>query len=89
MMPRFELEYQPSKSPISLGFINLITNGLIFSPIKYNWLGGVQLAQNKAALRSYVVTKAEYEEHGGIWTARKFAGLEEPKNDNKRRKVEA
>ncbi|SMR49356.1 unnamed protein product [Zymoseptoria tritici ST99CH_3D1] len=43
-------------------------------PVKNVWLGGARLAQNEDLLRSLVVTKAEYLEHGDLWTRRKFAG---------------
>lgn len=31
------------------------------------------MASNRDVLKSLVVTKAEYEEHGGAWVSRKFA----------------
>ena len=31
------------------------------------------MASNREILKSVVVTRAEYEEHGGAWVARKFA----------------
>jgi actin-related protein 6 len=43
-------------------------------PVKNVWLGGARLAQNEDLLRSLVVTKQEYLEHGDLWTRRKFAG---------------
>lgn len=43
-------------------------------PIKNVWLGGAKLAQNADVLKSLVVTRQEYLEHGDIWTRRKFAG---------------
>lgn len=43
-------------------------------PLKNVWLGGARLAQNEELLKSLVVTKAEYFEHGDLWTRRRFAG---------------
>lgn len=43
-------------------------------PIKNAWLGGAMLAQNDDLLKSMMVTRAEYLEHGDVWTRRKFAG---------------
>lgn len=43
-------------------------------PLKNAWLGGARLAQNREQLKSLVVTRAEYLEHGDLWTRRKFAG---------------
>ena len=43
-------------------------------PIKNMWLGGARLAQNEEVLRDLVVTRAEYLEHGDVWTRRRFAG---------------
>ncbi|EME41639.1 hypothetical protein DOTSEDRAFT_90432 [Dothistroma septosporum NZE10] len=43
-------------------------------PLKNVWLGGAQIAQNEDLLKSLVVTKAEYFEHGDLWTRRRFAG---------------
>lgn len=45
-------------------------------PVTSTWLGGARLAsRNRSVVREYAVTRAEYEEHGQAWTARKFAGL--------------
>ncbi|KAI5360747.1 Putative Actin family, ATPase, nucleotide binding domain-containing protein [Septoria linicola] len=43
-------------------------------PTKNAWLGGARMAQDEELLSSLIVTKAEYLEHGDIWTRRKFAG---------------
>lgn len=43
-------------------------------PMKNVWLGGARLAQNKEVLKSVVVTRQEYLEHGDVWTRRRFAG---------------
>ncbi|KAF1820982.1 actin-related protein, ARP6 class [Dissoconium aciculare CBS 342.82] len=43
-------------------------------PTKNVWLGGARLAQDSELLRSLSVTRAEYIEHGELWTRRKFAG---------------
>lgn len=43
-------------------------------PVKNAWLGGARLAQNEDLLKALVVTRKEYEEHGDVWTRRKFAG---------------
>lgn len=45
------------------------------NPIKNAWLGGARLAQNEELLKSVVVTRAEYLEHGELWTRRRFAGM--------------
>jgi actin-related protein 6 len=45
-------------------------------PITSTWLGGARLASgNRSVVREYAVTRADYEEHGQGWMARKFAGL--------------
>lgn len=41
-------------------------------PITNTWFGGANLA-NHPHIEKLVVTKQEYEEHGGAWVARKFA----------------
>ena len=41
-------------------------------PIISTWKGGAQLAKNTDRLAKMSVTKAEYEEHGAAWVARKF-----------------
>ena len=43
-------------------------------PLKNVWLGGARLAQNEDVLKSLVVTRQEYLEHGDVWTRRRFAG---------------
>ena len=43
-------------------------------PLKNVWLGGARLAQEHAALKGLMVTRAEYLEHGDLWTRRRFAG---------------
>lgn len=46
---------------------------IVNSPMKYTWLGAARMASNRDVLKKLVVTRAEYEEHGGAWVARKFA----------------
>lgn len=41
-------------------------------PITSTWYGGANLA-NHAHIEKLVVTKKEYDEHGGAWVAQKFA----------------
>ncbi|KAI0467594.1 actin-domain-containing protein [Xylaria cf. heliscus] len=41
-------------------------------PITNTWMGGADLAKG-ARLQSLAATKLEYEEHGSVWLARKFA----------------
>jgi actin-related protein 6 len=43
-------------------------------PIVSTWNGGAELAKDVDLLSSMSVTKAEYEEHGAGWVARKFGG---------------
>ncbi|KAL6718456.1 Actin-related protein 6 [Lecanora helva] len=43
-------------------------------PIKSTWLGGVHLANDRAALKRIQVTRQEYQEHGSPWLAKVFAG---------------
>ncbi|KAI9786211.1 MAG: Actin- protein 6 [Geoglossum umbratile] len=43
-------------------------------PVKYTWLGGANLANNRTALKEMAVTRQEYLEHGSGWVARKFSG---------------
>ena len=43
-------------------------------PLRNVWLGGARLAQDDDRLRSLVVTRQEYLEHGDLWTRRRFAG---------------
>jgi actin-related protein 6 len=43
-------------------------------PIVSTWNGGAELAKDVDLLSSMSVTKAEYEEHGPGWVARKFGG---------------
>lgn len=42
--------------------------------LKNVWLGAARMAQNEDLLKSLVVTRAEYLEHGDLWTRRRFAG---------------
>ena len=43
------------------------------NPITSSWLGGARLAsRHRETVREYGITKEEYFEHGGAWTARKF-----------------
>lgn len=43
-------------------------------PLKNVWLGAARMTQNEDLLKSLVVTRAEYFEHGDMWTRRRFAG---------------
>ncbi|KAK4493922.1 hypothetical protein PRZ48_015108 [Zasmidium cellare] len=43
-------------------------------PLKNAWLGGARIAQNEDLMKSLVVTRQEYLEHGDAWTRRRFAG---------------
>lgn len=42
-------------------------------PIKHTWLGGARFASQPELLREAVVTKAEYEEKGSTWLAKRFS----------------
>ena len=44
------------------------------NPIVSTWKGGAELAKDTDRLARMSVTKAEYEEHGAAWVARKFSG---------------
>lgn len=43
-------------------------------PLKNVWLGAAKMAQSEDLLKPLVVTRAEYLEHGDVWTRRRFAG---------------
>jgi actin-related protein 6 len=43
-------------------------------PIKHTWLGAARFASQPALLKEVLVDKAEYDEKGSTWLARKFAG---------------
>ena len=42
------------------------------NPITSTWLGGARMATNREILKSVVVTKQQYQEHGSVWAGRKF-----------------
>lgn len=44
------------------------------SLIKSNWLGGAYLAANRDQLRSVLVSRQDYQEHGSGWIAKVFSG---------------
>jgi len=41
-------------------------------PVKATWLGGARMGSNRETLKSLLVTRAEYLEHGPNWVLRKF-----------------
>ncbi len=41
-------------------------------PIKHTWLGGAHFASHPELLKEVLVYKAEYEERGSVWLAKKF-----------------
>jgi len=43
-------------------------------PVGNVWKGGEALGKERGTLAKWVVTKGEYEEHGDVWTRRRFAG---------------
>ncbi|ORX99549.1 actin family [Clohesyomyces aquaticus] len=43
-------------------------------PVKHTWLGAARLASQPELLKEVLVDKAEYDERGSGWLARKFAG---------------
>jgi actin-related protein 6 len=43
-------------------------------PIKHTWLGAARFASQPELLKEVLVDKAEYDERGSTWLARKFAG---------------
>lgn len=43
-------------------------------PVKSTWLGGAYLALNRAQLKSVVVSRQDYQEHGSGWLAKAFSG---------------
>ncbi|PSN67393.1 Actin/actin-like protein [Corynespora cassiicola Philippines] len=45
-------------------------------PIKHNWLGAARFASQPELLKQVLVDKAEYDERGSVWLAKKFAGGE-------------
>lgn len=44
------------------------------NPITNTWLGGANLARQESVVNALSVTKQEYEEYGGAWLTRRFAG---------------
>lgn len=42
-------------------------------PVSYTWLGGARLASDSSKLKTHLVTREEYFEHGGGWTAKQFS----------------
>ena len=42
--------------------------------IKHVWLGAAQFASQPELLKEVLVSKAEYDEKGSTWLARRFAG---------------
>ncbi|QDS75318.1 hypothetical protein FKW77_001689 [Venturia effusa] len=54
----------PSECNISMACPN--------DPIKHTWLGGAMLAIHRESLKSLLVTRADYMEHGPNWLIRKF-----------------
>ncbi len=44
------------------------------SPVKSTWLGGAYLASNRAHLKSVLVSRQDYQEHGSVWLAKVFSG---------------
>jgi actin-related protein 6 len=49
------------------------------SPIKYTWLGAARMTTNRDLLKSVMVTRAEYDEHGAHWVSRKFSDPSRPR----------
>lgn len=45
-------------------------------PVKHTWLGAARFASQPERLKEVLVSKAEYDERGSTWLARKFAGTE-------------
>lgn len=43
-------------------------------PIKHNWLGAARFASQPELLKEVLVNKAEYDERGSTWLAKKFSG---------------
>ncbi|KAF3274030.1 hypothetical protein TWF970_008234 [Orbilia oligospora] len=48
------------------------------SPIKFAWQGGVALGNNKTALEQHRITRADYQEHGATWLAKRMLGQQAP-----------
>ncbi|KAK6532237.1 Actin- protein 6 [Arthrobotrys megalospora] len=44
------------------------------NPIKYAWQGGVAFGNNKTALEQHRITRADYQEHGSAWLAKRMIG---------------
>ncbi|KAK6357840.1 Actin- protein 6 [Orbilia blumenaviensis] len=47
-------------------------------PIKFAWQGGVALGNNKTALEQHRITRADYQEHGSAWLAKRMLGQQPP-----------
>jgi actin-related protein 6 len=43
-------------------------------PVKHAWLGAARFASQPELLKEVLVSKAEYDEKGSQWLARRFAG---------------
>ncbi|KAL9057545.1 MAG: hypothetical protein Q9162_002278 [Coniocarpon cinnabarinum] len=41
-------------------------------PVTFTWSGGMRLAQDHDALKSHLISRGEYLEHGSQWTAKRF-----------------
>lgn len=68
-MPRLEAELRalvPSEYLLNLTRAE--------DPVKHAWLGAAQFASRPELLKEVLVSKAEYDENGSTWLARRFAG---------------
>jgi actin-related protein 6 len=54
-----------------MGYLKLAN---LFSPIKSTWLGGATMATNHERLKTHLVTRQQYLEHGQNWLHRRFEG---------------
>lgn len=68
-MPRLEAEL---RTLVPSAYLLNITRPE--DPVKYAWLGAAQFASQPELLKEVLVTKAEYDEKGSTWLARRFAG---------------
>ncbi|KAF3036170.1 Actin- protein 6 [Didymella heteroderae] len=68
-MPRLEAEL---RTLVPSEYLLNITRGE--DPVKHAWLGAARFASQPELLREVLVSKAEYDEKGSTWLARRFAG---------------
>ncbi|KAF3049742.1 Actin- protein 6 [Didymella keratinophila] len=69
LMPRLEAEL---RALVPSEYLLNITRAE--DPVKHAWLGAARFASQPELLKEVLVSKAEYDEKGSTWLARRFAG---------------